>query len=281
MQRRSWLSVQFVGIPSDSLYHVVLVLTLLSGVGIFFPQVEPFLARKWWRLREPSDVELKRMGPAWFAVCQAAGVDPNSFRIWIYEGPEATAPATVGSTIAVTNWSVYTLPQRNLEAILAHELAHHLPLPRRVSLFLYWLSLPARALGVVLAAGLRHKLFKTPIRWVIGIFTVDRFVLWFVTQFDYFTVMMLSPWAAPLLLPWLSRKGEQVADRTAADLGYGKPLAEVFAKREFDRARSSWRPERFGVGSSQPIETTRLRLLDKYLKRVAESTHQPYRIDSA
>jgi Zn-dependent protease with chaperone function len=274
--------VQFIGIPGDTLYHVVLTLTLLSGVGIFFPQVEPFLAKKWWRLREPSELELNRMAPAWFAVCQSAGVDPRSYRIWIYEGPDATAPATVGSSIAVTNWSLYTLPPRNLEAVLAHELAHHLPLPRRVSLFLYWLSLPARVMDVVLAAGLRRKAFKKLIRVVIGFFTVGVFVLWYVTEFDYFTVMMLSPWAAPFLLPWLSRKGEQYADRTAADLGYGRPLAEVFANREFERARSTtWRPERFGLGNSQPIETTRLRLLDKYLKQVAESTHQPYRIDTA
>jgi hypothetical protein len=162
------LSIQFVGIPSDTLYHVVLMLTLLSGVGIFFPQVEPFLAKKWWRLREPSDLELNRLAPAWFAVCQAAGVDPHSYRIWIHEGPEATAPVTVGSTIALTNWSLYTLPQRNLEANLAHKLAHHLPLPRRVSLFLYWPSLPARAMGIVLAAGLQHRAFKTLIRIVIG-----------------------------------------------------------------------------------------------------------------
>jgi hypothetical protein len=59
----------------------------------------------------------------------------------------------------------------DLEAILAHELAHHLPLPRRVSLFLYWLSLPARAMGIVLAAGLQHRAFKTLIRIVIGFFT--------------------------------------------------------------------------------------------------------------
>jgi hypothetical protein len=56
---------------------------------------------------------------------------------------------------------------------------------------------------------------------VIGFFTVGVFVLWYVTEFDYFTAMMLSPWAAPLLVPWLSRKGAQYADRTAADLGYG------------------------------------------------------------
>ena len=61
VQRRSWLSIQFIGIPSETLYHVVLTLALLSGVGIFFHQFETFLAKKWWRLREPSDPELKRM----------------------------------------------------------------------------------------------------------------------------------------------------------------------------------------------------------------------------
>lgn len=159
------------------------------------------------------------MAPAWLSVCQSAGVDPNSFRIWIHEGPEVTAPATVGRTIAVTNWSLYTLPQRNLEAVLAHELAHHLPLPQKVSLFLYWLSLPARMTGVVIAAGLKNSFFKRLIVFVVGVLTVGVFVLWYVTEFDYFTVLMLSPWAAPLLLPWLSRKGEEMADRTAADLG--------------------------------------------------------------
>jgi hypothetical protein len=35
-----------LGIPSETQYHVVLTLTLLSGAAIFFPQVEPFLAKK-------------------------------------------------------------------------------------------------------------------------------------------------------------------------------------------------------------------------------------------
>jgi hypothetical protein len=61
--------------------------------------------------------------------------------------------AVASGTIALTNWSLYMLPQRNLEAVLAHELAHHLPLPQKVSLFIYWLSLPARMMGVVISAG--------------------------------------------------------------------------------------------------------------------------------
>jgi hypothetical protein len=56
-----------------------------------------------------------------------------------------SAPATAGSTVAVTSWSTLVLPARNLEAVLAHELA----LPRRVSLFVYCLSLPARLVGPV------------------------------------------------------------------------------------------------------------------------------------
>lgn len=116
MQRRSWLSIQFLGLFSTPLYRVVLTLVLLSVVGVFLHQAETFLAKKWWRLREPSELELGRMAPAWLSVCQAAGVDPDKFRIWIHEGPEVSAPATVGRTIALTNWSLYTLPQRNLEA---------------------------------------------------------------------------------------------------------------------------------------------------------------------
>jgi Zn-dependent protease with chaperone function len=279
----SWMSIQFIGLFSTTAYRVVLTVALVSGVGIFFHQAETFLASKWWRLREPSDHELARIAPAWLAVCQAAGVDPNRYRVWIHEGAETTAPATVGRTIAVTNWSLFTLPQRNLEAVLAHELAHHLALPPKVALFLYWLSLPARMTGVVLQAGLRHPFWKKVVGITIGVLTFGVFVLWFVTAFDYHTVLLLSAWSTPLLVPWLSRQGEQHADRTAADLGYGRPLVEVFAQREFERAQSApgWSRERFGVGNSQPIETTRQRRLEKYLKQVAERTHQPYRIDPA
>lgn len=279
----SWMSIQFIGLFSTTAYRVVLTVALASGIGIFFHQAEAFLATKWWRLREPSDQELARVAPAWLAVCRAAGVDPNRFRVWVYEGPEPTAPATVGRTVAVTNWSLYTLPQRHLEAVLAHELAHHLALPPKVSMFLYWLSLPARMTGVVLRAGLKHHFWQKVVGITIGVLTFGVFVLWFVTEFDYHTVLLLSAWSAPLLIPWLSRHGEQAADRTAADLGYGKPLVEVFAGREFERASSSstWRPQRFGVGDTQPIETARQRRLEKYLKKLAEGTHQPYRIDSA
>src|SRR6266545_8318336 len=41
------------------------------------------------------------------AVCTAAGVNPDHYLVWAHEGPEATAPATAGSTVAVTSRALY------------------------------------------------------------------------------------------------------------------------------------------------------------------------------
>jgi Zn-dependent protease with chaperone function len=48
---------------------------------------------------------------------------------------------------------------------------------------------------------------------------------------------MLSPFLAPFVVPWAARTQERLADRAAAELGYGVLLAEVFTGREFDRAQ--------------------------------------------
>jgi hypothetical protein len=77
-------------------------------------------------------------------------------------GPACQLDADAGCTGAAsqTTWrvdsddlvSLYAPPQRNLEGVLAHELAHHLALPQRVSLLgqgsqldLSWLA--GRAVG--------------------------------------------------------------------------------------------------------------------------------------
>jgi Zn-dependent protease with chaperone function len=143
-----------------------------------------------------------------------------------------------------------------------------------VSLFLYWLSLPARLIGRAIAGGVKHRLLSLPVKLTLGFFTLGMFLPGYFTGFGLYTVLMLSPWAAPLVVPWLSRKAEHYADRVAADLGFGVPLAEVFAGREFERARSAWRPERPGLDATQPLDTARLRALEKHLSRTPEGVHQ-------
>ncbi|MGY4767976.1 hypothetical protein ACXC9Q_13775 [Kribbella sp. CWNU-51] len=91
------------------------------------------------------------------AVCTAGGVGPDHYRVWAHEGPEATAPATAGSTVAVTSWAVYRLPPQQLETVLARELAHRLAIPRTPSLLLYWLTVPARMMGRAIVLCLKHR----------------------------------------------------------------------------------------------------------------------------
>jgi len=113
VQRRSYLSLQFLGIPSETLYWILITVWLVSGLTVFYPRTEELLAWKFYRFRPPSALESQRIGPAWWAVCTAAGVDPDRHRVWIYEGPEATAPVPAGNAFAVSSWSVYNLGVSN------------------------------------------------------------------------------------------------------------------------------------------------------------------------
>jgi Zn-dependent protease with chaperone function len=271
----SWLSIQFLRLFSDTAYWIVLVAWLVSAAAVLHPRTEELIAWRLHRLRPPSEMEMMRLGPAWWAVCTAAGVDPDRYRVWIHEGPEATAPATAGTTIAVTSWATLTLPPRNLEAVLAHELGHHLMLPDRVSLLLFWFTLPARAMGRLIMAGLRNHILKTPTRVVLGFFSLGVLIIWFFLGFSYYVAFMLSPFLAPVVVPWASRAAESYADRVAARLGYGVPLAEVFTGREYQRAQNYGSLPRTGKMANQPLDTARLRHLEKLLKTAPANNQQP------
>ena len=149
MQRRSYLAIIFVAgffvdLTDGPAFWVLMGVWFGSGVATLHPQSETLIARYVYRLRDLNQLEYQQIGPAWHTVCAAAGVSPNVFRVWIYDGQQITAPATTGHTIAVTTWSVYTLPAPLLRAVLAHELAHHLGTPPRWSVLVTWYSIPAR-----------------------------------------------------------------------------------------------------------------------------------------
>jgi STE24 endopeptidase len=262
----SYLSLQFVGLPSDTLYWILIWVWILSAAAVMWPRTEYLLATKVHGLRPPSAMELQRLGPAWWAVCTAAKVDPNKYRVWIYEGPEATAPPPPGTTIAVSNWSTYNLPQPMLEAVLAHELAHHLALPPRLSLLIYWFGLPARGLAKFIVASMKIPVLSTVVKVVIGFFAFGVLLVWYFTEFDLYVAMMLSPMFAPFVVPWAARAGERYADRMAADLGYGVLLCQIFSGREAERGFAGHSAGRQSVTAFEPIESARLRSLEKYMQ---------------
>jgi hypothetical protein len=82
----SYLSIVVVGnIPFDlstgPAFWVIMTIWLGSGAALWHPRTEELLARFVYRLRSLSELETRRIGPAWWAVCTAAGADPNRYMV--------------------------------------------------------------------------------------------------------------------------------------------------------------------------------------------------------
>lgn len=65
--------MQFVGIPSETLYWILLTVWPISGLVVFCPRTEELLARWFHRFRPPSALEMQRIGPAWWACAPRPG----------------------------------------------------------------------------------------------------------------------------------------------------------------------------------------------------------------
>jgi STE24 endopeptidase len=203
---------------------------VLAGAITFVPAFEHFLLPLLFGLRSPTVRELAWLTPSWQAVCAAAGVDGSRYRLWVERSNELNAFAAGGRTVAVTRTAL-DLPPPSLEAILAHELGHHLAGHTRVSLFLWWLELPARILarlvrvlapavpyvGRAFAAFGRSVAVLVTVLLVLGILTALAFLdPW----------LLLTPVLGPILA-WSKRLGEYRADLVAARLGYGSELIRL------------------------------------------------------
>jgi STE24 endopeptidase len=200
----------------------------LAGAITFVPVYEHVVLSVLLKMREPSQRELTWLTPSWAAVCAAAGVDGGRYRLWVEPSRELNAFAAGGRTVAVTR-AALDLERPGLEAILAHELGHHLSGHTRAALLIHWLELPARLLA---------RLVRL-IAWVVP--HVGRVFRSFGRSAEVLVTVLLSlgiltalafldPWLllTPLLGPvlaWSKRLGEYRADRMAARLGYGRELA--------------------------------------------------------
>jgi Zn-dependent protease with chaperone function len=224
----AWLG----GFFGASVGWAVVGVWVLSGGLTFIRPVEEMIARHLLRLRLPTSIERQRLGPGWYQLAHRAGVDPDRFTIWIQESEDVNATPTPGHTIAVTRWALYTVPVQHLEAVLAHELGHHLGGRAWFSLLSFWYSIPARvtligvrALGRLMrripALGCGIVLFL-----VIGYTGVLAAVLIFGNGYLW-PFLFLTPFIAPPILAWVSRAQVKQADRKAARLGYGPSLVQV------------------------------------------------------
>ncbi|MFB6550888.1 M48 family metalloprotease, partial [Streptomyces sp. NPDC056405] len=218
------------GVVNFFLALVVPLAWLFSGPLIFNRKVESAIARRLFGMRRPTPEEARRLEVVWEQVTRRAGVDRETYELWIQERAELNATAAAGHIVAVTRHAMERLPNSRLAAVLAHELGHHVGGHTWAAMLADWYALPARAAGRAVLA-LLAGLFRT--KHCAGIACGGCLSLMIVQFLFLFTFVEGMWWlvlpvaAGPLLIAWLHRRAEFRADAYAVGLGFGEALEDV------------------------------------------------------
>lgn len=258
------------------LTYVIVVGWVLSGALVFMRPVEYALARMLFKVRPPVGQEALLLTPLWESVLHKAGIPKNQYVLWVEDVEEVNAFAAAGHIVSVTRWSMTQLPSRELEAVLAHELGHHLGGHSWVRLLSLWYSVPARiALRVVkgvtrfvLAVIAAFSIFG----WLIAIAVVGfilLFALFMAASHPLTLLLMLMAAAAPVTVAWLGRQSELRADRTAAELGYSQDMLNVFYRwlHQGHDAIAAQAGKRAQLFASHPMVSARIREMEAWRAR--------------
>lgn len=248
-----------------------------SGLVILLRPVEDAIMKGREGLRAPTDIEDRRLKESWGAVTRSAGVDPGDYRLWIQKSRRINAYATAGHTVAVTEAAVARLSPTQLEAVLAHELGHHLGGHAWASLLRYWYSLPAMflfqfATGLTLALTSALRTGSSVMIIAIGVVVIG--VLGYLCMaIPVVGIAATVVVVAQFGMLWVERTQEYEADAIAARLGYRTVLAQLFRARVPSgvRTRPSWQRR---IGESHPSDIERAVRLECFGDSVAEPAPQ-------
>jgi Zn-dependent protease with chaperone function len=232
-----WMCASFIGVvlllmvldwllPIGALVTPLALAWLVSGIVVFVPRAEPYIAHYVLGLRQPTTAEAALVTATWHEVTRRASLSPEAYSVWIEDRDALTACTPGGNVLAVPR-TISELQARQRAAVMAHELGHHLAGHARARMLVQWYSAPARWImrmyRTVLRATGRGGQLAGPAGAAIGCIAG---AVWLIIGVALVFGFYSEPWlraAIPimLVLPWLSRWAEKRCDRVAADLGFG------------------------------------------------------------
>jgi len=192
--------------------------------------------RAMYRMRHPVGDEKSILNAAWREVCKKAGVFPDDYDLFLLPAAQdnLNAVAVGRRTIAVTP-GMLTVPQEELEAVLAHELAHLLNKDSEYLLFISIVNAVGAAAvwaltSLVVFYGLVTSVFSGfsgmgEGRMAGGIGILFALLGW---------LLKLCAWICTKIFQiaylGLSRQAEYRCDNFAVRLGFGPGLANFLHK---------------------------------------------------
>lgn len=220
----------------------VMLAWLASGAAVFTRPGERLAVRASMRLRPPGKRYADALAPVWVEALQRAGYQSGELDLYVQTSESPNAYAAGGRSVAVTTaalreFMARRLTQRQMVAVMTHELGHHDEGGIRFSLVAAWLAMPWRFASRVVVGGCYRVVGHGQPLGLIGIVAaaaVSVAVVQAVQQCQWAVAVVLAALAVctvvcPLADAMLARRGEYAADRFAAERGVGDDLASALA----------------------------------------------------
>jgi Zn-dependent protease with chaperone function len=232
---------------------------------VFLPPVEHVLARVILGLRRATPEQGAVLDRAWGAVCDEAGVRADRYILLVQRSGALNATAGAGHVVGVTA-NALSLPPRQLQAVLAHELGHHLGGHAVIGLLHAWYGWPLRTVIRLVSAlarvGTVAVALTRPLSAFLGLLALPLLAVSCAGQL--LVVAVALPAAAATVV---MRRSELRADATAVRLGYGAELLGLYrawAAQEPPRPRG-WRVVQAFLRDTHPRFEVRVRALERAL----------------
>lgn len=157
----AWLALQPLGIP---LFYLLIAVMVANAIVFIVQEFLPALKQQLFSVPLACEATPARIERALAKVCQKVGISPESVSICItsQEEPVAYTAGLLNQRMVVSKGMVDALDDEELEAVLAHELAHRLRRDNRsgwaiLSLGVLMLYNPLALLGLRLIAQERER----------------------------------------------------------------------------------------------------------------------------
>lgn len=278
-----WIAFRLGALFGPAAGRIVVGLWLLSALSLLWSLRSRAVIQRDSDIRQPDLVEAPRLAAAWHEVAQAAGIRESAYSVRVQESDDASGSALPGRVVAVTSTALRVASTRQVGAVLAHELGHHLVAGVwRWPAVLDWYSAYVERLWVkplLLANRWSDRemerapeswlgpvvLMLSPVVVLGGGITASALVIGPTGTI----VMLMLVCVRPFARAALDRYVEYLADRLAVDLGYGTEL------RSYLRVWGTERTEKniaVTMVATHPTRDRRIRAINTRIRHRGQTT---------